>query len=425
MATLLPDYRCHPKLREPLTVRVDSIEGETVLILECPLGITPRPLCLNPAVLPILRLFTGEYSVSTIQEKLAPHGCTIELIHQLTALLDDHLLLKSPRYEQAQQEVKNAFLQAPIRQPALAGLTYPTDSCQLEAEVRTYLEMATLPPEISALSSLPLRCLVTPHIDYRRGGSCYGKAFQTLLTAQPEIIFLLGTSHQWSESLFLLTKKHFQTPLGVVNTDHRIVDAIAHHYGQTRAFQDEFLHKREHSLELQLPFIQYLAPNARIVPILVGSFHTMITSGRYPNEFEEYTTFVESLTHVIEAEELTFNKRCLFLAGVDMAHIGSHFGDEREINDEWMNEVHSKDVEYLTAARELDSYRIFDHIAADQDARRICGFPTMITLADLFHRLQLPLQAYEVDYQQAVNREHGCAVTFGSIAYYGSSLIAS
>ncbi|MGA1190908.1 MAG: AmmeMemoRadiSam system protein B [Bdellovibrionota bacterium] len=425
MATLLPHYRCHPELREPLTVRIDNIEGETVLVLECPLGISPRPLCLNPIILPILRLCTGEYSVSTIQEKLASHGCTIELIHQLTTLLDDHLFLKSPRFEHAQQEVKNAFLREPIRQPALAGLTYPKDSYQLETEVRTYLEIETLSQDISPLSSLPLRCLVTPHIDYRRGGSCYGKAFRTLLTVQPEIIFLLGTSHQWSESLFLLTKKHFQTPLGVVNTDHRIVDAIAHHYGQRRSFQDEFLHKREHSLELQLPFIQYLAPNARIVPILVGSFHKMITSGRYPHEFEDYTTFVDSLAHVIEAEELTFNNRCLFIAGVDMAHIGSHFGDERELSDEWMNEVHGKDVEYLTAVRELDSYRIFDHIAVDHDARRICGFPTMITLADLFTRLQLPLQAHEVDYQQAVNQEHGCAVTFGSIAYYSSSLITS
>lgn len=420
-----PDYLCYPELRDPLTVRVDTIEGELVLILECPLGITPRPLCLNPIILPLLRLFTGECSVSAIQEKLAPQGCTIELIHQLTELLDDHLFLKGPRFDQAQQDVKAAFLHEPIRQPALAGLTYPKDSYQLETEVRTYLEIETLSPDISPLSSRPLRCLVTPHIDYRRGGSCYGKAFRTLLTVQPEIIFLLGTSHQWSESLFLLTKKHFQTPLGVVNTDQRIVDAIARQYGYTRSFRDEFLHKREHSLELQLPFIQYLAPHARIVPILVGSFHKMLASGKYPDEFEEYAAFIHALANIIEAEGLTFHERCLFIAGVDMAHVGSYFGDEKEINDHWMHEVRGKDSEYLTAVRELDSYRIFDHVAADHDARRICGFPTMITLADLFNRLRLPLQAQEVDYQQAVNREHGCAVTFGSIAYYSSPLIVS
>jgi len=196
-----------------------------------------------------------------------------------------------------------------------------------------------------------------------------------------------------------------------------MIASIASRYGIERAFADQYLHRREHSLELQLPFLSTVKPQAKVVPILVGSFHQMIEEGRYPHENEAYESFAGSLTEALR-DRTSRGERIAFIAGVDMAHVGRSFGDPGALSPERMRSIRSRDEEYLRSIELGDHRALFDHIAEDLDARRICGFPTMYLVLDVLRRSGIPTSCDVVAYDQAVDYESDCAVTFAGLAIH-------
>ncbi|MBN8550196.1 MAG: AmmeMemoRadiSam system protein B [Deltaproteobacteria bacterium] len=406
-------YR-YPKLRYPVDMRLERLEGQEVLLLTCPLGIAPTPLCLVPAVGPIIAAFEGHRSIDEITQQFSPYGIKQELIRELAALLDKHLFLAGPNFAAAEQSQKNTFRTSTTRPAALAGSGYPSIPEELAREIDGYL---SIPQQQISVASGKMLGLVSPHIDYRRGGVAYGITYNQLRGEDHDLYIVIGTSHQYSKRKFHLTRKNFPTPLGVLPTDHEFVDGLALRYGIERSYADEFLHRREHSLELQLPFIHRITTRPRMVPILVGGFHEMVLAGKYPEQFEEYDAFASALTEGLK-ERLGTGQRICIIAGVDMAHVGQSFGDEKKLTPEFMEEVRRRDLQYLDTIKERAKHRMFAHIAEDEDARRICGFPTMYTVLDVLERLGIPFETRQFDYRQAVDYQRECAVTFAGLGLY-------
>jgi AmmeMemoRadiSam system protein B len=415
-----------PKLRWPLDIRMHDVPAasgaasvgakpERVLVLQCPLGVTPKPLVLISAVAPVLELFQGELTLQEILARCAPYGLQEQTLKDLIALLDDNLFIANSRFFAAERAMRESFLNLSVRPAALAGLSYPESKEALRKLVDGFLvDLETTSEKIE------LCCLVAPHIDYQRGGACYGGIYPHLAASNADLYVLMGTSHQYSERLFHLSAKDFESPLGVLPCQTEFVSRVASRFGTTRAFADEFLHKKEHSLELQLPFMSRVKPKASIAPVLVGSFHRAIASGRYPHEWEEYEAFVASLVEAIRTE-IQHGKRVCFIAGVDMAHIGPFFGDDWALSAEKMLLIAERDREYLAAIESRDLRKLFAHVAQDGDARRICGFPTMYTILDVLERLGVSYSCQSSSYQQAVDYQSGCAVTFAGMALYANS----
>jgi AmmeMemoRadiSam system protein B len=401
-----------PKLRWPIDIQLQPgvNQNEQVLVVQCPLGVSPRPLVLIAGVAPVVSLFQGELSFEEILARCAPYGLQEQTLRELIRLFDEGLFLANARFFAAQREVKESFTSLTVRPPALAGLAYPESREQLSkfvSDMIVPIEMETQRPE--------LRCLVAPHIDYRRGGRCYGQIYPHLASSTADLYLLMGTSHQYSERMFHLSAKDFSSPLGILPCDSGFVTKLANRFGISRAFADEYLHRKEHSLELQLPFISTVRPGVAIVPILVGSFHKAVASGRSPREFEEYETFVEALVESIREVEREGRRVC-FIAGVDMAHVGAVFGDEWQLSPEKMVEISERDARYLDAIAAHSSDALFAHVAEDGDARRLCGFPTMHTILDVLTRLSHAGAGYARVYEQAVDYESSCAVTFAGLA---------
>lgn len=395
-------------------VPLESAEGERgenqAILVQCPLGISPRPLLLVPAVGPLLSVFDGERSVEEIVAHFAPQGLQRATLDELIALLDAHLFLAGPRFFAAERESIEGFRALSVRPAALAGSAYPGS----EVDLRSLVDGLLVEPS-AQLKSGELRCLVAPHIDYRRGGQCYGQIYPYLADCDADTFILIGTSHQYSRQMFHLSAKDFESPLGVLPCDSSFVARVAARFGAERAFRDEYLHRREHSLELQLPFIARVRPGARIVPILVGSFHEAIESGRELERFDEYTAFVGACAEAIQHERQEGRRVC-FIAGVDMAHVGRHFGDESALTPEFMQVIAERDRRYLQAIQSHDIGALFAHVAEDRDARRICGFPTMYTVLDILKKLGDRVSCEVTHYDQAVDYQSDCAVTFAGLA---------
>jgi MEMO1 family protein len=148
-----------------------------------------------------------------------------------------------------------------IRPPAVAGSFYPGDPSELRATVDALLAGAQAP-----VGPCP-KALVVPHAGYVYSGAVAASAFARVApyASQIERVVLLGPAHRvWVEGLVWPGAARLATPLGSIEVD---LDTIAR---LPELSPDRGAHAREHCLEVELPFLQRVAPHAKLVPLVAG-----------------------------------------------------------------------------------------------------------------------------------------------------------
>ena len=149
------------------------------------------------------------------------------------------------------------------REAAVAGSFYPRDSSELEATVERMLQAA-------GSEGLPPCALVAPHAGYAYSGPIAAEAFSTLATARGRFrrVVVVGPSHFVGFSGIATSgATSFVTPLGEIEIDRGIEDRLTR-LPQLRVFPEA--HSREHSLEVELPFLQVLLDDFELVALVVG-----------------------------------------------------------------------------------------------------------------------------------------------------------
>ena len=222
------ERRGNPKLRWPLDLRVERTPEQQVIVLRCPLGVAPRPLALKIAAGPLLNCLNGEFSAAEIVARFSSQGLNAAALDQLLGVLDEHLFLESPRYEAAFEAFKRDFAALPVRPLALRGAGYPADREELTRMLDTWIKQGRR----DGLNERPLAALIAPHIDYRRGGSCYGAAYAALEGRRFDLIVLIGIAHQYSPLMFHMTLKDLATPFGIIACDRQLAERIVTRYGR-------------------------------------------------------------------------------------------------------------------------------------------------------------------------------------------------
>ncbi len=180
-------------------------------------------------------------------------------------------------------------------------------------------------------------------------------------------------------------------------------------------YEDEFAHKAEHSIELQLIFLKALWSNSssfKIVPILCGSFHEAVLEGKSPREIGKIKNFLDSLKKVIAQRG---QKVCL-LASADLAHLGLRFGDAEELNRFSLEILQTDDLRLLKFAEQVDAEGFYHVIMGERDRRRICGLPAIYTLLYLLQ--DWARRGNLLKYSQAFDAPTKSVVTFASLAFY-------
>ncbi|RUA18089.1 MAG: AmmeMemoRadiSam system protein B [Clostridia bacterium] len=152
------------------------------------------------------------------------------------------------------------------RPPAVAGAFYPARPAQLQAAVDDYIQSADLPPLKGEV-----RAVIAPHAGYVYSGPIAGHSFRALAPL-PEnaTVFLMGPAHYVPvPEVALGYFRTIETPLGAIPVDDKIVQELAESASCLR-IQNE-AHMPEHSLEVELPFLQRIASdNFTVVPMLFG-----------------------------------------------------------------------------------------------------------------------------------------------------------
>ena len=421
VSTFAPEDR--PQLRWPLDISPIDEAGKSQYLFRDPLGVASESLVIPGPLIPIISRFDGTRSIREIATDGAAHGVTLELVLAIAQTLSQHYFLLTTGFEERFSENATTFRQSPLREAVHAGKVYPDDPMALRAVLDKYLRDV---PEVPLSgSSLDRVCaFISPHIDYHRGWKTYAAGFKALQRIHPpDVIFLLGTAHQPGEGIFHFTKKAFATPFGPIPCATEVVDGIVQQIGAERAYRSELLHRQEHSLELQLPFLHHRfadhyrpdsnQPQPALVPILVGSFHEYLLRGQEPQEHGEASDVIGALAESIKSLKAQ-GKKALFHGGVDLAHVGLQFGDKIRVSDTGLTLVESRDRELLDHILRGDERGLFGHIAADLDQRRICGFPSIYTMLSALRLAGISVRGHLIEYRQAVEPRSDCVVTFAS-----------
>ncbi len=150
-----------------------------------------------------------------------------------------------------------------MREPAVAGVFYPSDPAELHRMIGDFIEAA-------AAQATPPKAIIAPHAGYIYSGPVAASAYATLapLRGQVSRIVLLGPSHRLAfHGLATSSADFFRTPLGDVPLDREAIRRVEE-LPQVRPIDEA--HLFEHSLEVHLPFLQEVLGNFALVPLVVG-----------------------------------------------------------------------------------------------------------------------------------------------------------
>ncbi len=152
-----------------------------------------------------------------------------------------------------------------IRPAAVTGMFYPGDPAELRDQITGFIH-----EKPSETTEIP-KAIIVPHAGTVYSGSIAASAYRSLLQYRHVIrkIILLGPAHRVSlNGLALPTVDQFQTPLGEIDLDTKTIQKLVDEFVQV-TFSDN-AHAEEHSLEVQLPFLQEVLASFRLIPFVVG-----------------------------------------------------------------------------------------------------------------------------------------------------------
>ncbi|MCS7250188.1 MAG: AmmeMemoRadiSam system protein B [candidate division WOR-3 bacterium] len=186
-----------------------------------------------------------------------------------------------------------------IRKPFVSGQFYPSDKIELEKDIKEYLNLAKIPEIKDKIIGI-----ISPHAGYVYSGKVAAHSYKIIKDLEINTIILLGPSHHASFQGFALYEKgSWQTPLGEVPIDEEIAKELKSRCAYIKDLKEA--HNYEHSLEVQIPFLQVIYKDFKIVPIMV----------LFPT-YEECESLAKAISEVIQ----TSKKKIIFLISSDLYH---------------------------------------------------------------------------------------------------------
>jgi AmmeMemoRadiSam system protein B len=394
-----------PRLRPHVRVTRSPADAGSA-VLDDLLGLCETPHRVTAQEATWLDLLDGERTLADIHRATGA-ALPLEALARWVEQLDGRLLLDSPRFRQVAG--------APVRPARHAGSCYSTNPEVLRRQLEEFFTQQGGPglPRAGRPDG-SLHVALLPHIDYRWGGVSYAWGFKEIVERTDASLFVIVATSHFSQHRFTLTRKHFQTPLGLVPTDGDFIDRLVRHYGDG-LFDDEWLaHFPEHSVELEVVFLRWLYAgrrDLRIVPLVVGSFHDCTLAQQPPCQRRDIARMIEALRC---AAEETREPICFIISG-DLAHIGPKFTAGQRLTPELVQRCHAQDQALTRRLEAADMAGYFRVIARERDERSICGFPpTYLVLEALRPRAGRLLHRDQVRFVDAHGDE---AVTWATVVF--------
>jgi AmmeMemoRadiSam system protein B len=363
----------NPKLRPVEAHRIQH-QGQQLVLLRDPLDLSDTSIAVPLPLAPLLALMDGTRDEAALEAALMVRSgvrLASGLLAKLVADLDEACLLDNERFVAARAAALMSYRQAQCRLSTLDGASLSSDPVQAAAELQRYVD--ALPPASAASDGRSIQGVVSPHIDYQRGGPVYAQVWRAAAQAvrEADLVLIFGTDHQGSEGSLTLTRQSYATPWGVLPTDDQVVSALVRALGEGPCFDEELHHRGEHSIELAAVWLHFVREGQPVplVPILCGSFADFVAGEGDPATHEPFAVALDLL------RELMITRRVLVVAAADLAHMGPAFGDPYGLDFVGQAQLRKADERLLETVFSGNAAAFFSQIRAEGDRRHVCGLP--------------------------------------------------
>jgi len=283
-----------------------------------------------------------------------------------------------------------------VRPAAVAGQWYPGDEVELRTMVRKFIATAEATPR-PQLPKKPLLALISAHAGYVYSGATAAHGYALLRKGDYDTVVILGNAHYAHfHGASIADVDCYETPLGRVPLDTEAVSRLR----QEPLFQClPAAHRREHSIEAQLPFLQERLGTFRLVPILFGELT--------PKECE---LVAQSIRRCISA-------RSLFVASTDFTHYGAAFGYV-PFRDNVRDKLRELNAEAVARIAQRDFEGFHEHLR--RTGNTICGHvPVSVLMKLLPEGAEGRELAYATSSDQTGDWSH--VVVYVSLGFFGGS----
>jgi len=359
----------YPKLR-PVGAHAIVHAGRPSILLRDPLRLSPQSIVVPRTLAPVLALCDGTRDGHDLAAALASdYGLHAEpdIVHRLLLALDDACLLDNLHSRDVHARALARYRAAPHRAPAMAGSVYPSEPSELRAMLDGYLDAE---PDVRPARPGG-RGLFSPHIDYARGGAVYARVWKRAaeIVREAELIVVFGTDHYGEHGRLTLTRQHYATPFGVIETDVTAVDTLARAIGD-HAYEGELRHRDEHAIELVVVWLHHLRGGrpCPTIPILCGSFGHFVRGDGQPAQDATFEAFLDAL------RRMAAGRNVAVIVSGDLSHVGPAFGGE-PVDAVGYARLKAHDDAVLDRLSAGDAEGLYAVVRAVGDENNICGLP--------------------------------------------------
>jgi AmmeMemoRadiSam system protein B/AmmeMemoRadiSam system protein A len=288
-------------------------------------------------------------------------------------------------YEQSDKVIESA------RESAVAGSFYSADKKQLTLDVKTALANA------KSFKEEEVRAIIVPHAGYVFSANVAATSYKTL-NQKYKNVFLIGSSHHVNfNGVSIYNQGNYKTPLGEVKVNKEIVDALMQNSSLITYRQEA--HAREHTLEVQLPFLQTIyGEELQIIPIIIAS------------------SDIETIKALSTLLKPYFTADNLFVISTDLSHYPSY------------EDAYRVDKNILDALVKNEPNKLINAILENENTHTknlqtsACGWASLLTLELL---TQEPIYKYELlEYKNSGDTLYGekdRVVGYGALRVYKSN----
>ena len=230
-----------------------------------------------------------------------------------------------------------------MRKSKFSGSFYSGDFGELDKQIKDSftgkLGPGNLPEE---RCNNKIKAVIVPHAGYFFSGQCMAHGYKKISESKmPEVYIVLGTNHQDKNNYISL--QDFQTPFGVVKNDIKLSRELGLEVNNS-------IHESEHSIEVQIPFLQFASKNSlaklRIVPILVGNCNDEL---------------IKKLKNI--------SKEVVFIVSSDLNHVGNNYG--------FFGDIDTLDKEIINLIELGNMEKIKEYFSKDNT---VCGSQPILTV---------------------------------------------
>ena len=390
---------------------------EQFIVLWDPTGLSSEKLVIPLNYFYMFQFFDGEHSLDQVgAEYLKKYGEFMmpDRLNRLISDLDEKLFLEGERYERARAEALAAFRNRPVREAVFAGRSYESDLQKLKKQIAGFFESKEGPESTpSTHQGKKIKAIVSPSFEPKEAGPIYAWAYKELKEAEtPEVFVILGACHSGLESGLAMTDRDFETPLGIVPTNKPIFEYMRNNGGEV-FFEEDIKHQHEHSVEFQLPLLQYTIGDRKpitIVPVLCSFSPSVLADPDEKPLFDQIAKFLSLLKQAITA---TGQEVCVIVSS-NLAHIGLRYGDQKPPTDFSFHRCMQADLEMLKKVEELKPEEFAQFILSEGDKRHILGFSPIFLMLKL-----IEAETGEVlRYDRGITDQFNSTVTYASMAFF-------